>query len=154
MMRLATLILLACASLSAAGGEEEKAVLAAVQRLFDGMAAHDAAMIKSVMTPDARLVRVTRLGKPAATSGDDFAAGIAANKNQLLERIWSPTVLVRGNLAMVWAEYDFHSNGKFHHCGIDAFLMLKTDEGWKASTISDTSETEGCKPSPLGPPKQ
>ncbi len=151
-MRFLTLLVLGCCSLAAADGEE-KAVLAAVQQLFQGMAAHDAAMITGAMTPDARLVRV-RQGKAAATSGADFAASIAANKNQMLERIWNPTVLVRGEIAMVWAEYDFHLNGKFHHCGIDAFLMLKTDGGWKASTISDTSETEGCKPSPLGPPKQ
>ena len=151
-MRMLAALLLCSFSLAAADGEE-KSILAAVQKLFDGMAAHDAAMIKSAMTPDARLVRI-RQGKAASTPGHDFAASIAGNKNQLLERIWSPTVLVRGNIAMVWAEYDFHSNGKFHHCGIDAFMMLKTDEGWKASTISDTSETEGCKPSPLGPPKQ
>jgi hypothetical protein len=151
-MRMLAALLFCSFSLAAADGDE-KSILAAMQKLFDGMAAHDAAMIKSAMTADARLVRV-RQGKTASTSGDDFATSIAGNKNQLLERIWSPTVLVRGNIAMVWAEYDFHSNGKFHHCGIDAFLMLKTDEGWKASTISDTSETEGCKPSPLGPPKQ
>ncbi len=151
MMRLPAMLLV-CSLCAAAAGDEEKAVLAAVQQVFDGMSAHDAAKIKGAMTPDARLVRI-RQGKAASTSGEDFAASIAANQGQLLERIWSPTVLVRGNIAMVWAEYDFHLNGKFHHCGIDAFLMLKTDQGWKASTISDTSETEGCKPSPLGPPK-
>lgn len=153
-MRVLTVILLGCYALAAAGNEEEKAILAAVQTVFNGMAAHDAAMIKSAMTPDAKLIGA-RPGRPASTvSRDDFAASIAANKSQLLERIWSPEVQVRGNIAMVWAEYDFHANGQFNHCGVDTFLMLKTDEGWKATAISYTSETEGCKPSPLGPPKQ
>lgn len=153
-MRVLSLIFCGCFLLTAAGADEEKAVLAAVQTLFDGMAAHDAAMIKSAMTPDAKLVGA-RQGRPAnVVSRDDFAAGIAANKSQLLERIWSPRIMVRGNIAMVWAEYDFHANGKFGHCGVDTFLMLKTEEGWKASAISYTSETEGCTPSPLGPPKQ
>ena len=151
-MRVLTILLLTTFSLAAAD-TDEKAVVAAAQKLFDGMSAHDAAMIKSSMTPDAQLLRVDK-GKPAAISGADFAARIAANKNQLLERIWNPTVLVRGEIAMLWAEYDFHSNGKFHHCGIDAFMLLKTDEGWKISSISDTNETQNCKPSPLGPPKQ
>ena len=152
-MRVLTLLLLLGYTLAAAGSEEERAVLAAVQQIFNGMAAHDAAMIKGAMTPEAKLIGA-RTGRPAATvSRDDFAASIAANKSQLLERIWNPQVLVRGSIAMVWAEYDFHANGNFNHCGVDSFLMLKTEEGWKATAISYTSETEGCKPSPLGPPK-
>jgi ketosteroid isomerase-like protein len=136
-----------------AADTEEKAVLAAVRTLFDGMSAKDAAMIKSAMTPDAKLIGA-RTGRPASVvARDDFAAGIAANKGQLLERIWNPKVMVRGEIAMVWADYDFHSNGKFHHCGVDTMLMLKTAEGWKATALSYTSETEGCAPSPLGPPK-
>jgi hypothetical protein len=154
-MRFLVFVLLGCFALTAtAADDEEKAVLAGVQKLFDGMAAHDAAMIKSAMTPEAQLVGSRRGGPLSAIPRDKFAESIAANKSQLLERIWSPKVMVRGNIAMVWAEYDFHANGKFNHCGIDAFLMVKTDEGWKASAISDTTETDTCKPSPLGPPKQ
>lgn len=146
MMRALALILLGCSCLPAAGTEDSRAILAAVQTLFNGMAQHDAEMIKSAMTPDAKLVGA-RSGRPASTvSRDDFAASIAANKSQLLERIWNPEVLIRGNIAMVWAEYDFHLNGQLNHCGVDTFLMLKTDEGWKATAISYTSETEGCKP--------
>jgi hypothetical protein len=148
------LILLGCFSLGAAGTDDSRAVLAAVQTLFNGMAAHDADMIKSAMTPDAKLIGA-RTGRPASTvSRDDFAASIAANKSQLLERIWNETVMIRGNIAMVWAEYDFHANGTFNHCGVDTFLMLKAEEGWKATAISYTSETEGCKASPLGPPHE
>ena len=138
-MKLLSLLLLAPLCLGAAGSDEEKAVLAAVQQLFNGMAAHDAAMIKGAMTPDAKLIGA-RPGRPASNlSRDDFAASIAANKSQLLERIWNPEVQIRGNIAMVWAEYDFHANSIFNHCGVDTFLMLKTDEGWKASAISYTS---------------
>jgi hypothetical protein len=145
---------LCCLGVRAADSGEEKAVLAAVQTLFDGMAAHDAAMIKSAMVAEARLIGV-RGDQPARNvSRDEFAQSIAANKSRLLERIWEPKVLVRGRIAMVWAEYDFHTDGKFGHCGVDSFLMLKTAEGWKTTEISYTVETEGCAPSPLGPPKE
>jgi len=70
----------------------------------------------------------------------------------VVERMWNPTVLVRGRIAMVWADYDVYVGGKFGHCGIDAFTLLKTDAGWKISGIQYTSETQGCKPNPLGPP--
>lgn len=78
---------------------------------------------------------------------------IAGGTTPILERIWDPKVQVRGKIANVWAEYDFHSNGKFTHCGIDTFLLLKTDEGWKIFSLTYTMETQGCKPSPLGEPK-
>jgi hypothetical protein len=151
-MRSLGLLLLATLPLVAAD-PEEKAVIAAVQTLFDGMAAHNPEMVKSVMTPDARAVGVRPDKVGTARSRDELAQAIAGGTAPILERIWEPKVLVRGRIANVWAEYDFHSNGKFGHCGIDTFLLLKTDEGWKIFSLTWTQETEGCKPSPLGPPK-
>ena len=57
-----------------------------------------------------------------------------------------------GSVAVLWADYDFHLNGKFSHCGIDSFTLLKTTAGWKIAAVADTRETTGCAPSPLGPP--
>jgi hypothetical protein len=145
---------LGCLGMRAADTGEEKAVLAAIQTLFDGMAAHNAAMIESVMAADARLIGA-RGDQPAGNvTRDEFAQSVAASQSRLLERIWEPKVMVRGRIAMVWAEYDFYANGKFGHCGVDSFLMLKTAGGWKATAISYTAETEGCVASPLGPPKE
>jgi Putative lumazine-binding len=139
--------------LRAADSSGETAVLAAVQKVFDGMAAHDTRMMRSVMMDDARLTAI-RGDRPATgISVDQFLKGIEGNQSRLLERIWDPKVMVSGRLAAVWAEYDFHSDGQFGHCGVDSFLMVKTAEGWKISSIAWTAETEGCAPSPLGPPK-
>jgi hypothetical protein len=68
------------------------------------------------------------------------------------ERIWDPTILVHGRLATLWAPYDFHIDGTFSHCGVDAFTLFRTNEGWKIATVAYTVEQEGCAPSPLGPP--
>jgi hypothetical protein len=143
----------ACAGLQAADAGEEKAIGAAIQKVFDGMAAHDAAMIRGAMTGDARLTPVRGDRPVASMTVDQFLKGIEGSQAKLLERIWEPKVMVRGRLASVWAEYDFHSDGKFGHCGIDSFSMVKTADGWKIDSIAWTSETEGCRPSPLGPPK-
>jgi hypothetical protein len=151
-MRAIALLLLAGLPAMAADAEE-KPVLAAVQTLFDGMASHNPEMVKSVMTPDARAVGVRNDKVGTARSRDELAQAIAGGTAPILERIWEPKVLVRGKIANVWAEYDFHSNGKFTHCGIDTFLLVKTEEGWKIFSLTYTMETEGCKPSPLGPPK-
>lgn len=141
------------AGLHAADSDEEKAVLATIQKVFDGMAAHDAAAIRAVMAEDARLTPIRGDRPVSSVSVDQFLKGIEGNQAKLLERIWDPKVMVSGRLAAVWAPYDFHSDGKFGHCGIDSFLMARTADGWKITSIAWTAETEGCKPSPLGPPK-
>jgi hypothetical protein len=69
------------------------------------------------------------------------------------ERIWNPEVRVHGLIATVWAPYDFWTDGKFSHCGIDAFDLIKTADGWKISGGTFTMES-ACEPSPLGPLKQ
>jgi len=128
-------------------------VIAAVHRLFQDMAAGNGDGVAAAMLPEVKLISV-RDGQISPASGrDEFVQRITASKGGLLERIWNPTVLVSGQMAMLWADYDLHINGKFSHCGVDAFFLLKTADGWKISQVQYTAETQGCKPSPLGPVK-
>ena len=60
---------------------------------------------------------------------------------------------VHGLIATVWAPYDFWIDGKLSHCGIDAFDLIKTEDGWKIAGGVYTVESN-CAPSPLGPLKQ
>ncbi len=153
-MRAAVLlsILFLSTSTSAAEDPEEKVILATVQRLFDAMSAHDADSARAVLIPEGRVSGVSSSGKPSNVSQEDFAARLGAAKQKYLERMWNPKVQIRNGIAAVWGEYDFHLDGKFHHCGIDSFSMVKTPEGWKIAGIVYSVETTGCAPSPLGPP--
>ncbi|MBZ5610539.1 MAG: hypothetical protein LAP38_19935 [Acidobacteriia bacterium] len=146
MRLLFTLMLFTLVPLFAQRPDETDAV-ATVQKVFDAMAAHDAAAIRSTMLPDARLYSVRDEGAPAAsTAVADFATQIAAIKDDLVERFTSqPSVSIRGRMAQVWGEYDFLRNGKFNHCGVDSVGLFKTDEGWKIATIVYTTEIAGCK---------
>jgi hypothetical protein len=142
-MRPLIFVLLALLPL-AADTSDEIDVLAAVQKTFDGMAANDAAKILAAMTPDARLYGV-RNGAPYAMSAEQWANRIATIKSQLIERFTkAPAVTIHGAIANVWGEYEFLRDGKFGHCGVDSFNLLKTAEGWKVATILDTEETTGC----------
>jgi hypothetical protein len=124
----------------------ENDAIATVQKLFDGMAAHDAAIIRSAMLPDARLYSAREQGTPASRTGEEFAAQIGSVKGDLLERFTSrPSVWIRGRMAQVWGEYEFLRDGKFTHCGVDSVSLFKTDAGWKIATIIYTMETAGCK---------
>ncbi len=126
---------------------------AVVQQLFEAIAGQKIDTVRSLFAPNAVLLSVKDDGTPASMRYQDFADLLATSKNVWLERIWNPTVLVHGPIAVVWAEYDFHLNGKLSHCGVDSISLLKTSAGWKISSISDTRETTGCT-SPLGPPNQ
>ena len=145
-MRPFTILVLLTVAPAFAQTSDEKDAVTAAQKLFDGMAAHDAAAIRSSVLPDARLYSVRQEGAPAATAVVDFADQIAAMKDALVERFTSaPTVLIRGRMAQVWGEYEVLRNGKFVHCGVDSFSLLKTVDGWKIATIVFTAETTGCK---------
>jgi len=139
------LILLLSAVPLLAGTADEKDAIATIQRTFDGMAARDAAMIRSTMLPGAKLYSVRDQADAAGTSIDDFLEHLAAVQGTLLERFTSPPqVLIHGRMAQVWGEYEFLHDGKFAHCGVDSVSLLKTADGWKIASISYTAETSGC----------
>jgi hypothetical protein len=136
---------------------EEAAVLESVQRLFDIMATRDTAAARELLLADGRFV-VVRPG-PAGDaeqvglmSHEDFIGLLARGSEPLLERMWSAEVRIHGPIAMVWTPYDFYRGGEFSHCGVDAFTMVRLQGEWRIAGATYTIETEGCPPSPLGPP--
>lgn len=150
---LAALILTLIAVRPLAAQTEEQAVLDAVQAFFDAMAAGDAEASRRTMLEEGQwFVPSEGPGgmQLARAPHGEYLARLEAGDERLLERMWDPTVLVHGPIAIVWTPYDFHLNGEFSHCGVDAFSLVKTDEGWKISGVIFTRETEGCD-SPLGP---
>jgi hypothetical protein len=60
-------------------------------------------------------------------------------------------VKIHGDIAFLWAPYDFHRGPKSDHCGIDSVSLAKIDGAWKIAALSFTSETQNCAASPLGP---
>lgn len=136
---------LACVPVLAHSSDEQDAI-ATAQKLFDGMAAHDAAMIRSTVLPDARLYALRPDGTTQTSRASDFADHISALQGSLVERFTAkPTVLIRDRIAQVWGDYEFLRDGKFGHCGIDSFSLLRTSDGWKIASITYSSETTGCR---------
>jgi ketosteroid isomerase-like protein len=145
MVRLLTTLLLLTLAPVFGQTADEKDALAAVQKTFDAMKAHDAAGLRAVMLPDARLYAARDDRPPASRTAEEFAGQIETLKGDLLERFTAaPAVTVHGRIAEVWGEYEFVHDGKFSHCGIDSFSLFKTAEGWKIAAIAYTMETTGC----------
>ncbi|HEV2131362.1 MAG TPA: nuclear transport factor 2 family protein [Longimicrobiaceae bacterium] len=127
----------------------ETAVLAAVQQLFDAMAARDTAAARAVLMPGGLFFAVvTGEGEDAigAMPYTDFLARLAVAEQRWLERMWEPQVLIHGPLAVVWTRYDFYRGDSFSHCGVDAFNLVRTAEGWKIASAAYTVERDGCPP--------
>ena len=134
---------------------EREAVLKVMQAFFDTMAAKDIEGARKILQPQGRFHAMRmRDGKPdvRAFSNEEYFADLKASKPAMRERMWNPEVRIHGLIATVWTPYDFWIDGKFSHCGIDAFDLIKTEEGWKIAGGSYTIESK-CEPSPLGPLK-
>jgi hypothetical protein len=144
------------AAAQAAAAPDSAAVLAVVQRLFDAMAKRDTAAARALLLPGSRLVSLRTASpatQPRQQTDTAFLRSLATGTDQLLERMWNPVVSIHGSLANVWAPYDFHIGGRFSHCGVDNFVLVRNANGWQLASVTYTVETAGCAPSPLGPPK-
>ena len=157
-MRLPSIALLALALLcscarptpraSSPASDDERAVLAVLDRLFVAMRTKDSAEMRRLFEPRALLfgMRPRPDGETViqATPWERFAQFNASDTREWIERPFNAEVRVRGTLATVWTEYDFHFGRTPSHCGVDAVQLIKTRAGWRIVSIADTYETTGC----------
>lgn len=117
---------------------EEKAILAPVQAMFDGMAHRDSAAITAPLLPGGSMI-LMRDGQPVRMTFDDFAARVGRpGTTKIEERINDPLIRIDNDLAVVWAPFDFLSDGKVDHCGTDLFNLVRVDGKWLIASIADT----------------
>ena len=136
---------------------DERAVEAVVRTLFDSMRAGDTIKARSVMAPNFRIVVLTQ--NPAAqtvtreVSGKQFLAQITSRPPQTLdERYWQSQAQVDGDLASFWCRYAFFLDGKFSHCGTDAFQLYRSPQGWRILNLAYNIQRTGCDMAAI-PPK-
>ncbi len=125
-------------------------VLAVVNELFEGYRTGDSARVSKTFEKGAVMQRVAnKEGKTIVTptsSVQGWLNYIGAGLEEVHdEPIWDSVVQIDGDLASVWTKFAFYLDGKFHHCGVDNFLLHQTDEGWKIFHIVDTNQETGCK---------
>jgi hypothetical protein len=121
--------------------------LAVVEQLFAAMRVRDTAAMRELVDPDVRLVSTgIRGGRPRLrlSTLDEWFNAVGAATVDLDERIWDPVVEIDHELATVWVKYEFVAGGRFSHCGVDAFQLFKSAEGWRIFQVADTQRREGC----------
>jgi len=127
---------------------EEAAVLAVMDAYMLEISANDLAAMDARQTPEGMTYRHVALEDGTwdviARSNEYWVAPERADEHTYHERYWSPTVMIRGAMAMVWAPYEFRTDGVTSHCGIDVFSFAKIDGEWKVSNSMWTVEPNGC----------
>ena len=69
------------------------------------------------------------------------------------ERGFDATVRVQDRVAQVWMPYDLYVGGKWSHCGVDTFTLMKSDGRWRVAALIYTIEQPpACRRHPAGPP--
>jgi len=132
----------------------EQAIIEVIETMFDGMRESDSTKILSTLHGEVRLQTTftTRDGIPRikGASMKDFAASIAKPHPEIYdEKIWSYEIEIEDLLATAWTEYTFYLGEKMSHCGVNAFQLFKTKEGWKIISITDTRRQENCQTAPV-----
>lgn len=141
-------ILIISFSLSAQQNEQV-AIMQPINFLFEGMNKGDSALVHKAFKDDVVFATIgqDKEGNPTFNRGDlnRFLVAMGTPRKQVYtEPIWDVKIDVDGNLAQVWARYAFYLDKELHHCGVDAFQLYKSSDGWKIFHLTDTRQQEDC----------
>ena len=128
----------------------EDSVKAVVNQLFAAMKGANAVMLKETFADSAVLQTIRRKQDGTFFVQDekvsDFVGQIGkAKKDSLDERITFETVKVDGPLAIAWTPYKFYYAGKFSHCGVNSFQLVRINGRWKIQFLIDTRRRQNCE---------
>jgi len=128
---------------------EEANVESVIHRLFAGMHQADSILVRSVFAADVTMVTVLRTKEDTPIlrkdSVDDFIKAVGQKPPEpLTEEIWNIKIQIDGDFAQAWCDYAFYVGHRFNHCGVDAFHLIKTMEGWKIFHLADTRRKVDC----------
>ena len=129
----------------------EDAVVAVVNRMFDGMRTADSGMVRSVFAAGARFAMVDPRQTPPVVrydTPDGWITAIATSNRAWDEQIYDVVAKVDGGIAHVWAPSTFYLNNAVRHCGVNTIDLIKVGADWKITQIADSRRRDGC-PDPL-----
>jgi len=157
---LGLLILSLAAGLPVAGapaqdGSDATAVVAVADAALAAITRGEMAAFTDLMIPEAITIGTGRKGDVpryrVRTRAEERAF---TPRGRVTERGFHPEVRVNGTVAMVWYPYDLYLDGKWSHCGVDVFTLLRTEHGWRIAAMAWSAEQPpACEKHPDGPPK-
>lgn len=142
-------------ALAPAQSPDEKAVLAIADSALAAITRGDAVAFTDLMIPEAMLYPTATRGGVTNYRARSREAQRSAAITNVVERGFSPTVMVNGGVAMVWLPYDLYVNGAWSHCGADVFTLVKSGNTWRIAAMAWSAEQPPvCERHPDGPPRR
>jgi hypothetical protein len=127
----------------------EDSVKNTINTLFLAMKNADADLLKTCFADSAILQTISRNKEGNVMIRTDavntFATSIASLKKDFAdERIIFESIKMDGPLASVWTPYSLYLDGKFSHCGVNSFQLVRIKGEWKIQYLIDTRRRTGC----------
>ena len=122
---------------------DQKDVAKVIQLLFEGMRNGDSSLVRLCFHKEAQLHTTFFDDKKEAVlreqSLERFIQAVGTPHEEIWdERVESIEIKVDDNLAVAWVPYLFHLDELPLHRGVNAFQLVKTNEGWKIIQLTDT----------------
>ena len=150
MKKIITTILVCTTVIFASAQTTTDSIKAVVNNLFVAMKNSDGNGIKACFANGAILQTIVtnkELKTIVETDSVETFARIVQSlpKGDGDERVVFDAIHIDGPMAAVWAPYEFYFKGKFSHCGVDHFVMIRQAGNWKIQYLIDTRKKQGCK---------
>lgn len=126
--------------------QEEVEIKKTIDGFFNAMRTSDSTALRSFVAKGAKFQTIAADFSVKTDAPDGFIASVGkAPIGALDERISYESIKIDGALASVWTPYSFYLNGKFSHCGVNSFSMIKKEGKWLIAHVIDTRRKENCK---------
>jgi hypothetical protein len=129
--------------LSAKVPNEKEKIIPVVKQFFAVLESRDVKDAQKILISEGVSISLREEGKGKTiriTNFQEFMDSFCKWKDNYKEIMSNPKVLIHKGIAILWADYKFYVNGKFSHCGVDAFSLIKIDNLWKIASIIYTVE--------------
>jgi hypothetical protein len=140
---------------SAQQDTESRAVIAVADDALMAITRGDMTALTDLMLPEGQIFPTgTKNGVPRYRMRTRAEQRASTPSAKIVERGFRPEARVNGTVAMVWYPYDLYLDGKWSHCGVDVFTLIRTEKGWRIAAMAWSAEQPpACEKHPDGPPK-
>ncbi len=125
---------------------QESNVQAVIESLFNAMYNANSYQAKSLFLPEGRIISKETDGSVRVVTSQQFSTMLGnLSRGKYREEIKNIEIKIDDYLASAWVDYELYVDGKYNHCGVDAFQLHYDGSSWKILQIADTRRDD-CTP--------
>lgn len=125
---------------------QEANVQAVIESLFTAMYNANSNQAKSLFLPEGRIISRDTDGSVRVVTSEQFSAMLGnLARGRYREEIKHIEIKIDDYLASAWVDYELFVDGRYDHCGVDAFQLHYDGASWKILQIADTRRDD-CTP--------